>query len=114
MATWITLLRTVAPELAKIVAAAAPAFTVRQGMVGQQITELQQAVLRNAAAIKEVAEESQHMAKALEELVAANQALTASNHAAAVRLRQARSLAIAALAAAIIAVVIAVTVAAVQ
>ena len=114
MATWITLLRTVAPELAKIVSAAAPAFTARHGMIGQQITELQQAVLNNAAAIKEVAGESQHMAKALEELVAANQALTASNSAAAVQLRQARLLAIAALAAAIIAIAIAVSVAAVN
>ena len=108
MVTWDTLLRTVAPELAKIVSAAAPAFTARQGMVSQQITELQQAVLTNATAIKEVAEESQHMAKALEELVAANQALAAANQAATSQIRQARKLAIGAVIAAIIALVVAV------
>ncbi len=111
MANWVSLLRTVAPELAKIVATAAPAFTARAGMVNQQIAELQQAVLNNAAAIKELAEEGQKMAKALEELAIVNQTLTAANQAAAEQLRQTRMLAITAIIIAIAAVVTAVVVA---
>jgi hypothetical protein len=41
MANWVSILRTVAPDLARIVSAAAPAFTARAGMVNQQIAELQ-------------------------------------------------------------------------
>ena len=108
MVNWASILRAVTPELAKIVSAAAPAFTARQGMVGQQITELQQAVLSNAAAIKEVAEKSHQMAKALEELVTANQTLTTAHQATVRQLRQTRLLALAALAASIIAIIVAV------
>jgi hypothetical protein len=111
MANWVSLLRTVAPELAKIVATAAPAFTARAGMVNQQIAELQQAALNNAASIKELAEEGQKMAKALEELAVVNQTLTAANQAAAEQLRQTRQLAITAIIIAIAAVVAAVVVA---
>ena len=111
MVNWVTILRTVAPELAKIVATAAPAFTARAGMVNQQIGELQQAALHNAASIKELAEEGQKMAKALEELVAANVALTTANQAAAEQLRQARQLAIVAIVIAVVAVVAAIVVA---
>jgi hypothetical protein len=111
MANWVSLLRTVAPELAKIVATAAPAFTARAGMVNQQIAELQQAAINNAASIKELAEEGQKMAKALEELAVVNQALTAANQAAAEQLRQARQLAVAAIVIAVVAVVAAIVVA---
>ena len=111
MNSWVSLLRTVAPELAKIVATAAPAFTARAGMVNQQIAELQQAALHNAASIKELAEEGQKMAKALEELAVANQTLTAANLAAAEQARQARQMAMAALAIAIVAVIAVVIVA---
>ena len=114
MVNWVTLLRTVGPELAKIVATAAPAFTARAGMINQQIAELQQAALSNATSIKELAEEGQKMAKALEELVAANVALTAANQAAVEQLRQARLMAMAALVIAIAAVVTAVIVAVVR
>jgi hypothetical protein len=114
MNSWVSLLRTVAPELAKIVATAAPAFTARAGMVNQQIAELQQAALHNAASIKELAEEGQKMAKALEELAVANQTLTAANQAAAEQARQARQMAMAALAIAIVAVVAVVIVAVVR
>ena len=114
MNSWVSLLRTVAPELAKIVATAAPAFTARAGMVNQQIAELQQAALHNAASIKELAEEGQKMAKALEELAVANQTLTAANQAAAEQARQARQMAMAALAIAIVAVVAVVIVAIVR
>ena len=111
MLNWVSILRAVTPELAKIVSAAAPAFTARQGMVGQQITELQQAVLTNAAATKEVAEQSQQMAKALEELVTAGQTLSTAQQAAARQLRQTRALALAALAASIVAIIVSVVVA---
>jgi hypothetical protein len=114
MANWVSILRTVAPDLARIVSAAAPAFTARAGMVNQQIAELQQAALNNAASIKELAGEGQKMAKALEELVAANVALTTANQAAAEQLRQARQLAIAAIVIAIVAVLAAVVVAVVR
>lgn len=114
MNSWVSLLRTVAPELAKIVATAAPAFTARAGMVNQQIAELQQAALHNAASIKELAEEGQKMAKALEELAVANQTLTAANQAAAEQARQARQMAMATLAIAIVAVVAVVIVAIVR
>ena len=114
MNSWVSLLRTVAPELAKIVATAAPAFTARAGMVNQQIAELQQAALHNAASIKELAEEGQKMAKALEELAVANQTLIAANQAAAEQARQARQMAMAALAIAIVAVVVVVIVAVVR
>jgi hypothetical protein len=114
MNSWVSLLRTVAPELAKIVATAAPAFTARAGMVNQQIAELQQAALHNAASIKELAEEGQKMAKALEELAVANQTLTAANQAAAEQARQARQMAMAGLAIAIMAVVAVVIVAVVR
>lgn len=111
MNSWVSLLRTVAPELAKIVATAAPAFTARAGMVNQQIAELQQAALHNAASIKELAEEGQKMAKALEELALANQALASANQAAADQVRQIRQLAITAIVIAVVAVVAAIVVA---
>ena len=113
-ASWVSLLRTVAPELAKIVASAAPAFTARAGMVNQQIAELQQAALNNAAATKELAEEGQKMARALEELAAANQTLASASQAAAEQARQARQMAMAALAIAIVAVIAVVIVAVVR
>jgi hypothetical protein len=90
MANWVSILRTVAPDLARIVSAAAPAFTARAGMVNQQIAELQQAALNNAASIKELAEEGQKMAKVLEELAAANQTLVSANQAAVEQIRQVR------------------------
>lgn len=114
MANWVSILRTVAPDLARIVSAAAPAFTARAGMVNQQIAELQQAALNNAASIKELAEEGQKMAKVLEELATANQTLAAANQAAVQQLRQARQMAMAAIVIAIVAVVAAVVVAVVR
>ena len=108
MANWVSLLQTVVPDLARIVSAAAPAFTARAGMVNQQIAELQQAALSNASSIKELAEEGQKMAKVLEELVAANQTLTRANQAAVQQLRQARLTAIAAVAVALVALAVAV------
>jgi hypothetical protein len=105
MINWVTILRTLGPELANIVSAAAPAFTARKGMVDQQITELQQAVVGHSSAIKEVADKGQQIAKAVEELVVANQAISAAQQEILTSLRRAQFLAIAALAIAIIAII---------
>ena len=106
MINWVTILRTLGPELANIVSAAAPAFTARKGMVDQQIAELQQAVVGHSSSIKEVAETGQQIAKALEELVVANQAIGAAQQEIVNRLRRTQLLATAALAIAIIALVL--------
>ncbi len=106
MINWVTILRTLGPELANIVSAAAPAFTARKGMVDQQITELQQAVVGHSSSIKDVAETGQQIAKALEELVVANQAVSAAQQDVVTSLRRVQLVAIAALATAIIAIVV--------
>jgi hypothetical protein len=73
MARWIPVLTAVIPHLTQLVSAAAPAFTTRQGAVAQQIAELQAAAAGNARGVKDVAEQLQQVARAMEEMSAAHQ-----------------------------------------
>lgn len=75
MVAWMALAKAVAPHVTTIVSAAIPAFTTRkiddpEGQIAlsqQQIAELQQAVTRNDAHIRELAEQLRMTVLALEE-----------------------------------------------
>ncbi|MDX9873704.1 MAG: hypothetical protein RBS88_02255 [Spongiibacteraceae bacterium] len=75
MVAWMALAKAVAPHVTTIVTAAIPAFTTRKiddpegqlALAQQQIAELQQAVTRNDAHIRELAEQLRMTVLALEE-----------------------------------------------
>jgi len=77
MAAWlIPALKAVLPHVGTIISTAAPVFTRKrddaasQGLSQQQITELQAAASRNAANIRELAEQLQGTVAALEQAAA--------------------------------------------
>ena len=77
MAAWlIPALKAVLPHVGTIISTAAPVFTRKrddaasQGLLQQQITELQAAASRNAANIRELAEQLQGTVAALEQAAA--------------------------------------------
>jgi hypothetical protein len=77
MAAWlIPALKAVLPHVGTIISTAAPVFTRKrddaasQGLLQQQITELQAAASRNAANIRELAEQLQSTVAALEQAAA--------------------------------------------
>ena len=82
MAAWlIPALKAVLPHLGTVVSVAAPVFTkarderaASQGLAQQQIGELQSAVSRNAAQIKELALQLQSTVAALEQAAAVAEA----------------------------------------
>jgi hypothetical protein len=99
MPGWGPILSAVLPHLAHLVSAAAPVFT-KQGVVTQQIAELQQAAGNNARAIRELAGQVENVARALDEL-------SAANRAALEQVRKARRIAFAAVAVAAVALALA-------
>jgi hypothetical protein len=99
MPGWGPIVSAVIPHLAQIVSAAAPVFT-KQGVVTQQIAELQQVAGSNARAIRELAGQVENVARALDEL-------SAANGAALEQLRRVRLIAFAAAAAAAAALAVA-------
>ena len=69
MAAWLPAIKVVLPYLAPIVSAALPAFTKKKGenadpLVGQQISELQEAVRANNESVKALAKAVEESAKA--------------------------------------------------
>lgn len=78
MVAWIPIAKALAPHVTAIVTAALPAFTRRDdpveasspGLTQQQIAELQAAATRNDAHIRELAEQLQTAAQAIEQAAA--------------------------------------------
>jgi hypothetical protein len=100
MPGWGPIVSAVIPHVARIVSAAAPAFT-KQGVVTQQIAELQQAAGDNAKAIRELAEQVQNVARAMDDL-------SAAQRTALEQVRRARLIALVAVAVAAVALLTAV------
>ena len=95
MAAWLPLIKVVLPYLAPVVSSALPSFTKKKSetadpLVSQQIAELQDAVKANNESVKA-------LARAMEESARANDAA----------IRQARMIAVAAVAVAVVSCVIA-------
>ena len=90
MAAWLPVLKAVLPYLTTIVTATVPAFTQRKddgrsaALVGQQISELQEAVRHNAESVKLLAEQLQRTIQAIEAGAVANERAQKRTTAAAV------------------------------
>lgn len=90
VAAWLPVLKAVLPYVTSIVTATVPAFTQRKddgrsaALVGQQISELQEAVRHNAESVKLLAEQLQRTIQAIEAGAVANERALRRTTAAAI------------------------------